>query len=162
MVVYHVDKAFNLQMNISNQPSTEFLLYLSHQRQIQMAIEKVGVQNAKDLTLVPSFGAILFGPADALPDAIQLCLSSFNDYDVSAILPKTYEEILAYFDRNNISNAVLLRFLQFYNYSILPDQEISELIKQVPEDLFNQIAVEIVNELMVKLFLSNQKEKNGK
>ena len=53
---YHANKAFNNRTNLSKTITIEFLLYLSCQRQIKLALEKFGLKDGK-----MNLGICLFG-----------------------------------------------------------------------------------------------------
>jgi len=69
-ILHHVHSTFSLESNISKHYDVEFLLYLSHERQITKAIEKVGVKNPNRKNEI-SYGEILFGEPEKLKQAIK-------------------------------------------------------------------------------------------
>ena len=110
LLVYHVNKAFEMGNNIASSPAVEFLLYLSHQRQIQVAIDIVGVKDSKTRSYVSRFGAVIFGPKSSIEIAIENCKNAFSCYIPSSIPSKSKEEILQFISDKNISDQLMSRF----------------------------------------------------
>ena len=79
-----VKSVFEHQDNISNQPSTEFLLYYANTCQITQAIELVGVKIPPKPKQAVHWGQLLFGPSISLSKSVEFLkthsnLSSIND-----------------------------------------------------------------------------------
>lgn len=69
--LYHVEKVFENNSNISNKKETELLLRLAGKRQIKKALKQFGIKNKTEYVLVITFGGTVSQNSQKLTKFIQ-------------------------------------------------------------------------------------------
>ena len=157
-ILHHVYSTFSLKSNISKHYDVEFLLYLSHERQITKAIEKVGVKNPNEKNEI-SYGEILFGEPEKLEQAIKflddkidICKHSQFKY----LEPNEWEFFMKTYQ---ISIDQVSNILRGNNYTLKGKiNSLDDLKDSTSSDLIREAITDAYNTGMVKLFLENFKK----
>jgi tRNA threonylcarbamoyladenosine modification (KEOPS) complex Cgi121 subunit len=153
LVLYRVLSVFQQKINISNHPSMEFLLFLSGQRQIKRALEIAGIKPQGESIEI---GFTVFGDQSKLRNSLPEIVEFLSKYTVEPVLPRTKQELAVILQKHCIlKNA--LRVLQSYNYNIEKISTFQDLLETIPQAVVEQIIIDILNEQMVKVQMSNLK-----
>ena len=162
-ILHHVYSTFSLKSNISKHNEVEFLLYLSHERQITKAIEKVGVKNPNEKNEI-SYAEILFGEPEKLKQAIKflddkigICKHSQFKY----LEPNDWE---IFMETYQISIDQVSNILRGNNHTLKGKiNSLDDLKERISLDSIREAITDAYNTGMVKLFLENFKrnERNG-
>lgn len=156
-ILHHVYSTFSLESNISKQYGVEFLLYLSQERQISKAIEKVGIKIPNGLNEV-SFGEILFGEPDNLKQAIKFLESKININQHSQFKYLEPNEWETFMETYEISIDHITNILRGNNHSLKGKiKSLDDLKELISSDLIRKAITDAYNTGMVKLFLENFK-----
>jgi tRNA threonylcarbamoyladenosine modification (KEOPS) complex Cgi121 subunit len=156
-ILHHVHSTFSLKSNISKHYDIEFLLYLSHERQITKAIEKVGIKNPNKKNEI-SYGEILFGEPEKLKQTIkfldneiEFCKHSQFKY----LEPNEWETFMKTY---KISIDQITNILRGYNTPIKGKiNSLDDLNEFVSPYSIRKAITDAYNTGMVKLFLENYK-----
>jgi len=157
-IIHHVFHTFQTKTNIAQQPAMEFLLYLSQYRQIQKAIDTVGVQfSDKDDKLV-NLGLTLFGSSNSLPKALQYLKKQLGTSTVEKFPFPIPSENLQFMQRFEISLPRLATTLQGNGHLVPEDLTSYTQLRQSLSHSTLQHAIEdLINLGMVKLYTQNFK-----
>ena len=160
-IIYHVFHTFQTHTNIAQQPAMEFLLYLSQYRQIQKAIEAVGVHfpdsNTNDNKPI-KMGLTLFGPSDALPNALTFLKTQLGDMDLEKFPFPPPTENPQFMQRFEITLPRLVNVLQA-NGQQVPDNltSLTQVQQTLPQSTLEHAIEDLINLGMVKLYTQNFK-----
>ncbi len=156
-ILHHVHSTFSLESNISKHYDVEFLLYLSQERQITKAIEKVGVKNPNRKNEI-SYGEILFGEPEKLKQAIKFL---DNEIDLGKhsqfkyLEPNEWETFMETYE---ISIDQITNILRGNNTPIKGKiNSLDDLKEFVSSQSIRETITDAFNTGMVKLFLENFK-----
>lgn len=156
-ILHHVYSTFSLGSNISKQYGVEFLLYLSHERQITKAIEKVGVKISKGMDEI-SYGEILFGELDDLKQAIQYLENKTGISKHSQFIYLEPNEWETFMETYEISIDQITNILRGNNNPIKGKINSLEDLKKITTlDSIRKAITDAYNTGMIKLFLENFK-----
>ena len=161
--LYHSNKTFTNNANISNNAGVEFLLYLSQERQIKLAFEKVGVKAPPKFSDIISLGEIMFGDPIQLPKAVDMLKKFHKKTKFTSIpfIPETKWEFFVKF--HNIPAKQILTTLKSYNCRvdiIQEDQypiEFANLQQHVAKSELERAIIDIYNHGLISLYLTNMK-----
>ncbi|QEE14457.1 KEOPS complex subunit Cgi121 [Promethearchaeum syntrophicum] len=156
-ILHHVHSTFSLGSNISKQYGVEFLLYLSHEKQITKAIDKVGVKSPKEKKEI-SYGEILFGEPDDLQQAINFLETQTTNgkhAQFKYLEPNEWEPFMKTFE---ISITQITNILQGNNEPVKGKiNSLDDLKREISSDSILKAITDAYNTGMVKLFLENFK-----
>jgi hypothetical protein len=157
-IIHHVFHTFQTKTNIAQQPAMEFLLYLSQHRQIQKAIEDVGVQFPDKNDKSVNLGLTLFGSSDSLPKALQHLKTQLGTSPVEKFPFQIPSENLQFMQRFEISLPQLAIALQG-DGQLVPENLTSytQLHQSLPHSTLQHVIEELINLGMVKLYTKNFK-----
>ena len=113
---------------------------------------------SKAQQFVPRFGAVIFGPKSMIDSAIDHCRENFPQYSPAPIHEKSKEEIIQFISEQNISEELISRFLEAYGYHIESFQTVASVMESLADSCLEQIILEILNEMVVRLLITTQKE----
>ena len=160
-ILHHVHSAFSLGSNISKHFGVEFLVYLSNERQITKAIEKVGISISyllKDF----SAGEILFGEPDDLKQAINFLENKFSRFKRSQFKYLEPNEWETFMETYEISIDQITNILRGNNTPIKGKiNSLDDLKDFVSLNSIRKAITDAYNTRMVKLFLENFKKNKG-
>ena len=126
---YHANKAIRNKTNLSKTIDVEFLLYLSCQRQIKLALEKFGVKDGK-----LNVGICLFGKNSSNFSKIKGILEEYlKSKELTDLRPPTKDKILKIISLMDISSEEIR--------SQLEDADISKEIKLIEKSILNKMAI---------------------
>ena len=161
-ILHHVYSTFSLESNISKQYGVEFLLYLSNERQITKAIDKVGIKIPIDLNEI-SFGEILFGEPDDLKQAITFLENKIGISKHSQFKYLEPKEWQTFMETYQISIDHVINILRGNNHTIKgKTKSLDDLKEIISSDTIRKAITDAYNTGMVKLFLENFKRNAGK
>ena len=156
--LYHVFHTFQTKTNIAQQPAMEFLLYLSQHRQIQKAIDAVGVRFPNNGNKPVNIGLTLFGPSEILPKTYQYLQKQLGTSPLEKFsypLPSNY---LQFMQRFEISLPQLATALQGDGQLVPEDlTSYTQLQQTLPHSTIQHAIEDLINLGMVKLYTQNFK-----
>lgn len=153
IIISRVLNVFQREINISNHPNIEFLLYLSGQRQIKRALEIAGIIPQNDPL---EMGFTVFGNQANLQPELPKIREFLSKYNIEPIPSRSKVELSQLLQKHS-SLENFIRILHNYNYNTLENSSFQDLIDQFPESILEQIFIDIVNEQMVRVQMSNLK-----
>jgi len=157
-ILHHVHSTFSLESNISKQFGVEFLLYLSHERQITKAIEKVGVKNPNEKNEI-SYGEILFGDPEKLEQAIKFLDDKINICKHSQFKFLEPNEWEFFMKTYHISIDQVSNILRGNNHTLIGKiNSLDDFKELISSDSVREAITDAYNTGMVKLFLENFKK----
>ncbi|MHA1474341.1 MAG: KEOPS complex subunit Cgi121 [Promethearchaeota archaeon] len=160
-ILHHVYSTFSLKSNISKQFGVEFLLYLSHERQITKAIEKVGVKNPNEKNEI-SYGEILFGEPEKLEQAIKFLDDKMDISKHSQFKYLEPNEWKFFMKTYQISIDQVSNILRGNNHTLKGNiNSLDDLKELCSLDSIRKAITDAYNTGMVKLFLENFKKNKG-
>jgi len=160
LILHHVYFSFSSKTNISKQYGVEFLLYLSHERQITKAIEKVGIKNPNDLKDMNKIEIceILFGEPEKLKQAIKFLENKISISKHSQFKYLEINEWETFMETYQISIDHVVYILRGYNTKIKNEiKSLDELKSMISSELIRKAIADAFNIGMVKLYLDNFK-----
>ena len=157
LVLHQVYSSFSQKSNISKQFGVEFLLYLSQERQITKAIEKVGIKISIDVNEI-SFGEILFGEPDNLKLSIKFLENKINISKHSQFKYLESNEWQNFMETYEISIDHITNILRGNNHSLKGKiKSLDHLKELISSDSIRKAITDAYNIGMVNLFLENFK-----
>ena len=157
LILHQVYSSFLQKTNISKQYSIEFLLYLSQERQITKAIEKVGIKIPNDKTNT-SFGEILFGDPVNLRKALDFLenkINLSNHHQFKYLGPNKW---IFFMETYNISIDQIINILKANNYKQnIEIRSLNDLQNNISPDLIRKALTDTFITGMVKLYIENFK-----
>ncbi len=160
LILHHVYSSFSLKTNISKQYGVEFLLYLSQERQITKAIEKVGIKSPNELNDMNEIliCEILFGEPEKLKHAIKFLENKISISKHSQFKYLEINEWDKFMETYHISLDHVVNILRGYNTKIKDQfKSIDELKEAISPELIRKAITDAFNIGMVKLYLDNFK-----
>ncbi|MHA1745501.1 MAG: KEOPS complex subunit Cgi121 [Promethearchaeota archaeon] len=157
-IIHHVFHTFQTKTNIAQQPAMEFLLYLSQHRQIQKAIEDVGVQFPDKNDKPANLGLTLFGPSESLSKAFQHLKTQLGTSPLDMFpFPKS-ANYLQFMQKFEISVPQLVTTLQGDGQPVPEDlTSYTQLHQALPHSTLQHAIEDLINLGMVKLYTQNFK-----
>ena len=160
LILHHVYSSFSSKTNISKQYGVEFLLYLSHERQITKAIEKVGIISPNELNDMNEIVIceILFGEPEKLKQAVKFLENKISISKHSQFKYLEINEWETFMETYQISIDHVVNILRGYNTKIKEQiKSIEELKEVISSELIRKAITDAFNIGMVKLYLDNFK-----
>ncbi|UYP45985.1 hypothetical protein NEF87_002270 [Candidatus Lokiarchaeum ossiferum] len=161
--LYHSNKTFSTNANISNNEGVEFLLYLAQERQIKLAFEKVGVSAPAKFTDIISLGELLFGDPIQLPKAVEMLQNIHKKTKFSGIpyIPETKWGLFV--QHYDIPVNQILTTLKSYNCTneILHANDLpidfTQIQQHITKPELEKAIIDIYNHGLISLYLTNMK-----
>lgn len=155
----HVNKAFNSNLNISNNYEVELLLYLSLKRHIEQAIGKIGVNFEKKQDEVSKFSFVIFGNQNYIREAFD----EFNreiEFSIEEDILENYSQIQKLLQFYEIDDFIIHQQYHLEHPDTYPlvHKDISQKqIEQIPIHSLIRVLEEILNQKMELFYLENFK-----
>jgi tRNA threonylcarbamoyladenosine modification (KEOPS) complex Cgi121 subunit len=158
-ILTHIRNAFDQNVNISNQRSIEFLLYLSGQRQIAIALNSVGLNTSSIGNQIHRISVILFGDSTRFIEALSKVreeIYGWIEHPIEISEADTLLEIVEHYHISMRRIEDILRTLE--GYKPVEENDLKTQILRQPYHLIQFAVLTAINERLIGLFLSNYKD----
>ncbi len=156
-----VKSVFDHQDNISNQPSTEFLLFYANTRQITQAIELVGIKNPPKPNQAVHWGQLLFGPCASLRTAVEFLKNHSNLTSINDLQCCPQENIETIMNFYHISLQEITMMVKIAQIEIdKPIDSINDLLNTVTSNHIQSIISTAIIHRCLRLYLDNVRQKS--